>query len=259
MRNIGVYMYYARPGEGKGVTVADIIRRLFRGYRKTQKRYPMLPKRMLYSNIRLSAAIEKKELRTDPVTREVINEEGHLVYWDSPRDLYDVKHADIIWDEVSRHLPADSWGDTSTKMREMFAYYRKRGNRIFMTTQDYKMVDINVRRMVKEAWFIEKLFSSRDISATLPDPTFIFGLLIKTQFNPNDIENAKTATDGKLQKKNIIPNILWISRSLVSMYDTQQEIPPFMSLVQSEVVYTCDEGEKCKEPKKGFHVRHVTI
>jgi len=78
MKNIGIYMTYARPGQGKSSDTARTVRTLFREYARTEKRYPHLPKRELWCNLKLSEAVEEKQLKRNPATGTVINENAHL-------------------------------------------------------------------------------------------------------------------------------------------------------------------------------------
>jgi len=224
---IKIYLTWARPGEGKSSDQARTALKLFKEYRKTEKRYPDLPKREYWSNQRMSPAIEAKELKRDPDTQEIINPDGHLCYWSNLKQLKDLRNVDIAIDEVGNYFPADGWLNLPRWLRALFAQHRKRGIRIFANTQDYKAVDINFRRMVGVAYRMRKLFSSRDISATLPPVKTVYGLIMRQQFDPSQIEQ-EGVNSPRLRDITAIPTFFWLSNKLISVYDTTQDIPAYM-------------------------------
>jgi len=245
---IKIYFLWARPGEGKSSATARIFIKLLKSYYKTERRYPSLPRREVWSNMRFSAAIEAKELKRDPATGEVINSDGHLCYWDNPKQLRHLRDADIIIDEAANYFPADGWANLPRWLRKMFAQHRHRGLRIFANTQDYMAVDINFRRMVGIAYRVKKLFASRDISATLPPPKYIFGLIMQQQFDPAQIEQEGVYSPT-LKDITAIPTFFWLGRRLIEIYDTTQDIPEYMPNALEHEEKTCDECGK-------IHVTH---
>lgn len=246
-------MSYGRPGEGKSLDQARTAHRLFREYRKTERKYPDLPRRQLWSNQKFSEAIEAVELWD-----EVKNPDGHLHYWSNPRQLKDLRDVDILWDEIGAHLPADSFKDTPQWMRAMFAQHRKRGNRIWANTQDYKAVDINFRRMVGRAFKLRKIIGSRDISVSLPPVKHVWGIVMKREFDPAAIEVERNIDKLEVEGSGW-PQIFWIGKKLTSSYDTGQDIPPYMPDKMEEIVLECIEGDNCKDPKHRHKVIHRSI
>lgn len=248
-----IQLSYGRPGEGKSLDQARTALRLMREYQRTEKRYPTLPRRQLWSNQKFSEAIEKKELYD-----AVSNPNGHLHYWQHPRQLRDLRDVDILWDEIGAHLPADSFKDTPAWMRAMFAQHRKRGNRIFANTQDYKAVDINFRRMVARAFKLKKMIGSRDISVSLPPVKRVWGLVVKREFDPAAIEVEKNIEKLEVEGSGL-PSFFFITRRLTDAYDTTQDIPAYMPDKMEEIVMECIEGDACKDPKHRHRVVHRPI
>lgn len=216
---------YGRPGEGKSLDTAKTVLELFEEYERIEKKYPKIPKRVLWSNMKFSKEIEKKYLHKK------------LEYWENPRQLYNLKDVDIIWDEIARHLPADKWGDTPDELRTLFAQHRKKGIRIFANTQDYKAVDINFRRMVGTAYKVKKIIGSRDISVSLPPVKYIWGVILKREFNPEDIETEKDIQ--KLEQISLLPKIIFIRKKYIKTYDTRQIIPKYRPKELEHIEYTC--------------------
>jgi len=233
-----IYLTWARPGEGKSADAARLARKLFKQYRKVEKRYPDLPRREYWTNQRLSADVEHHELKRDPATGEVINPDGHLCYWDNPKQLRELRNVDIGIDEVGNYFPADGWSNLPRWLRAMFAQHRKRGLRVFANTQDYKGVDINFRRMVGVAYKVQKLFSSRDISATLPPPKSIYGLVIRHQYDPEQLEE-EGSTSPTLRNVTAVPTLFWLGKNLIKFYDTTQDIPAYLPDALEHEVKTC--------------------
>lgn len=245
MKEIKIYLTWARPGEGKSVDTARTILRLFREYRATERRYPDLPRREVWVNLKLSKYIEDAELKRDPATGEVVNENGHLCYWDNPKQLRTLRDVDIIIDEVQNYIPADGWANLPRWLRKLFAQHRHRGMRIFANTQDYKAVDVNFRRMIGRAFMVSKLFSSRDISATLPPVRYIYGIIIKREFAPAQVEqlgvNDPSLNPVPSSWWHSFPQWFWLGRILVDTYDTQQDIPEYMPNSLEHIKRTCPD------------------
>ncbi len=222
-----INLTYARPGGGKSLDAVRTSLDLLASYGRTEKKYPKLKKRVLWSNLKFSEKVEKK-----------FGEK--IQYWESPRQLYDLRHVDIIWDEIARHLPADNWVNTPDDMRAMFAQHRKRGLRFYCNTQDYSAVDKNFRRMVRHAYLVTKVIGSRDISVSLPPVKHIWGIIVKREFNPDEIEVQQNIE----YLKTLSTNYFFITRRLISAYDTTQEIPKFSTSGLEHIERQCDDCGK---------------
>jgi len=209
-----IYLFYGKKGSGKSLYQCYVATQLFKQYYKTEKKYPFLPKRKYYSSQKFSKQIEEKELGK------------HLQYWSNPRELYQLRDCDIGWDEIGKDLPAGSWEGTPKELKQVFSHLRKRGNRIFANTQIYEDIDISFRRQIDSAYKISKIFGSKDISASLPAPRWIWGLIKVSEFDPLELEHVR---DEKFRfSVSAFPEFIWLTRKLVTMYDTTMEIPAYM-------------------------------
>jgi len=162
-------MLYARPGNCKSIEQARFSWRLFQEYHYTERWYPELPHRILLTNQKLNDKISNSEIL-----------DGHLLYWTSaeslqfcPREIcwkaegeHLIHDVDIAIDECNTLFPADGYKDLPEWLRNLFAQHRHRGIRILLLTQDYRAVDINIRRMLWAAYNVKKWIGSRDIAAT---------------------------------------------------------------------------------------------
>jgi len=207
-----------------------------------------------------------------------VNRTRHLIYWSDPRQLRychvndcwkgNIPHAvhdcDIMIDEAANLLPADGWSDTPRWLRKVFSQHRHRGIRVFANTQDYKGVDINFRRMIRRAELIQPVFKSRDISASLPPVKHIFGIIMVRRFDPGQLEEVGINNAEKLEEIEIKPPLFaarsfWLNRRLIESYDTQQDLPEYKPSQMEEIVYECEHGENCRDPKHRFKVLHQVI
>jgi len=253
-----IVLIFARPGHGKSLETASIIRKLFNTYRYIEKKYPQLPHRAVFSNLRLSPALETKYLN------------NHLFYWENPRQLrycsrpdcwkgkeqHSLHDVDVVIDELANYAPADGWKDLPRWLRKMFAQHRHRGIRIYANTQDYMAVDINFRRMVSKAYEVQKMMGSRDISATLPPIRYVWGVIIKREFDPAQIEEM--GVNAPLKRKGL-PKLLLITKRLIETYDTTQDLPEYMPDSLEHVELNCVDP-LCKLHLKGRgHVEHRKI
>lgn len=146
-----------------------------------------------------------------------------LHYWTDPMTLTQLKDVDIMWDELAVELPADKWKETHHEIRRLFAQHRKRGIEIYGNTQDYKMVDINARRMAdhRRIYYTHKLIGSRDKSATLPKIRFVWGLIAIWNLKKSSLED-----NAVKEKLSILPKLLPITKKLIQAYDTGEDIKP---------------------------------
>lgn len=182
---------------------------------KIQKKYK-LPIREIWINAPMNQEIKEKY-------------KDRLFYWQNPMEMIFTdypynkmkrRNIDVIWDEIAVELPCDGWKDTDPEIRKFFAQHRHRGIRIFANTQDYKMMDINARRMTTRIYEIRKIIGSRDPSPTLPPVKLIWGFALKWELNKQLIRR-----DDQIRKKEtLIPDIIWISKKLVNSYDMTFDI-----------------------------------
>jgi len=243
-RDLKIYLYWGDKGSGKGYFLFYVASHLIKQYFKNEKKFPNLPKRKLYSSMKFASEFEKIHLYDVK-----LNPGGHLHYWTNPRQLYGIRNADILWDEIGKDLPSGSWADTPKKLKQVFSHLRKRGNRIFANTQIYEDIDIAFRRQIDYAYRLEKHFGSVDISATLPAPRFIWGLISVKQFDPKVVEIIR----NEEEREEYISHARYyvIRKKYVKLYDTTMELPPYLPDKLEHITYTCDDcGAEKVEHKK---------
>lgn len=244
---LGIYLFYGKKGSGKSIFQSSLAYKLVNEYYSVEKKYPSLPHRTFWSNQKFCGEFEKKELANK-----------HLKYWSNPKQLYSIKNSDISWDEIGKDLPAGSWGDTPKELKQVFSHLRKRGNRLFANTQVYEDIDISFRRQIDRAYQLNKMFGSRDISATLPPVKFVYGLIIKREFNPMQLEFQRDDEKREEINPRFFGSFLFIRKKWIDLYDTQAEIPAYHpdSLMGYEM--RCIGG-KNHEPCGKVHVVHRPV
>lgn len=190
------------PGAGKSLWTAkkalEILDRNYRFYKKSGII------RQVYSNLRFSTDIEAKF--------------GNFIsYWDDPEILVRLLDVDIIWDEVATHLDNTQWANLPLEIKRFLQQHRKRGIEIYGNTQEFLMIDVSMRRLVNEVYFLTKLFGSRDPSPTRPPVNKIWGFILVRKIDPKFFEDEKN-------RKFIKTEWFSIRSKYVYAFDTRQEI-----------------------------------
>lgn len=195
------------PGSGKSTWLADrslfLLKRNKRYFKKSGIR------RLVVSNLKFSKKVEKEF-------------EGFLEYWTDTAQLVKKRDCDIIFDEVATYLDSTQWERVPLEFKRWLQLHRHFGIEIYGTTQDFPMIDISMRRLVKRLYLAIKIIGSRDISATRPPIKNPWGVIFlrevaRESFIKDQVEYKYTS---------IFPEILFISKGLVGAFDTTQELEP---------------------------------
>jgi len=191
------------PGQGKSLYTARLTRELcIRNAKWHAKGNPI---RKVMSNLKFSEEFEEE-------FREFLG------YWTDSNELVKLHDVDIIWDEIATELDSRNWQNLSIEMKRFLSQYRKRGIDIYGNTQDFSMVDQRARLMISNVRTLTKIVGSRDISTTKPAPKRIWGLVLI-----RDVINCRETEPDK-KKYELWHSFLLISRELISIYDTRQDI-----------------------------------
>lgn len=191
------------PGQGKSLYTARTARRILLRNQRWERKSGV--RRLVYSNLKFSEEFEKEF-------------DGYIKYWSDSSQLVKLRDCDIIWDEIATELDARNWPNLSIEMKRFLSQYRKRGIDIYANTQDFSMIDQRARLMISNVRTLTKLVGSRDISTTKPPPKYIWGVCLI-----RDVQNYREL-DPEKKKYDILFSLLFISRNLVSIYDTTQDI-----------------------------------
>jgi len=150
-------------------------------------------------------------------------------------------------------------------MKQLFQRCRKRSNRILFDAQVYEDVAIAIRRQIKHACMVRKLYGSSDIRADRPrpiqftwwgffkqflgGPEVLWGRIMETEFDPKflewerdpekrieRIESGESGIGGRTEKT-------FIRKKYVDFYDTQHELPTYRSSEMEHVELWCEEPD----------------
>ena len=134
-----------------------------------------------------------------------------------------LRDVDFIIDEISLYFDSQNWDQVSLTEKKWIKEHRKLGLEIYGTTQDFKMVDINIRRICDSLVWLDKWFGTRDPSPTKPAPKFPFALVRAHFISPRDYKEDEPIKnlDKKKRSKFFLFNPWDIWR-----YDTRYMIDP---------------------------------
>lgn len=217
-KSMSINIYTGVPGSGKSLKLAQvglfILYRNRRWKRKTavyKKGHVIVPgkERKLYSNMKFSAPIEKEF-------------SNHLGYWSDPSELVKLRDIDVLWDEVATYLDSTQWANVPLELKRWLQLHRHYGIEIYGSTQDFPMIDISMRRLVKKAYVVTKLCGSRDISSTKPNVKHPWGLVMCREIDTKSFNEDKEDYKLHLMPHDLVP----ISKKLCSVFDTTQELKP---------------------------------
>ncbi len=211
---------------GKSLYLAEkalnLLHRNEKWYKKTGK------KRKLVSNIKFADFVEEAY--------------GDFIeYWKSPRELVKMRDVDVIWDEISTDLDAQTWKDQPRSLRRWLRQGAKTGVDIYGSAQEFADVDVAFRRRVNTLLWVSKIIGSRRPAPTKPDPKRIWGFCLIKELKAHPYEEDDKETKGWLGR----PRIFEITEKRCSVFNTNQEIkhgemPEFDHYVKRCSKSSCD-------------------
>jgi len=223
------------PGNGKSLYTISLIRDLLLRNKKWYAKTGI--QRKIALNIKLSEEYER-------------NNSDWFVYWSDTNEIIKLRDVDIIWDEIATELDSRNFANLTIELKRFLSQYRKRGCDIYANTQDFSMVDVRARLMITSVKSLVKLCGSRDISSTKPDPKYIWGLImIRSVENWREVDQTK-------KKYGLIPSFMTITKELISMYDTRQDIPLGIPAPYKHIEREC-ELDLCKTLPIHKRIQHL--
>jgi len=200
---MSIVVYSGLPGSGKSLRLAKIALELLERNLKYFKKSGT--KRILASNLKFSTYIEKRY-------------EGFILYWEDPAQIVKLKDADIIWDEMSTYLDSTQWEIVPLEMKRWIQQHRKFGIEIYGTAQDFPTIVVSFRRVTSQLFIMRKLLGSRDKTATRPAVKKPWGVILMREVLRDDFGKEKE------DYRYVGTDWFFITKELVSTYDTQQEL-----------------------------------
>lgn len=77
--------------------------------------------------------------------------------WREKNGLEVIRGTDIYCDEAHKELGARDWEKLTPRLRNSFSESRKDDNNLIFVSQDYKFLDVYVRRLAEEVWTVGRM------------------------------------------------------------------------------------------------------
>lgn len=212
------------PGSGKSYKLAEVaIQCLVQNEQIFEKRGL---KRTVWSNMKFSKAVH-----------EAFPRDWQIKYWSERHELIGIRQADIIIDEEQAYFDSQEWQMMSSREKRFFQQHRRYGVDIYAASQDFAQVDKSIRRVTSELYRFTKLFGTRDISSTRPDPKYVFAVSLVHQHDPQTYDEVISKLPGQGE----LVSLLWITKKGTKIFDTTEEIQPSEYAPLRKISRVCPE------------------
>jgi len=213
-----------RAGAGKTAYLCqkliDTLKRNVAYYRKYKKI------RKVYVNFPLSEKVAKRYVH-------------FLGYWKDLEELIKLEDCDIFIDELLYYFDSARWKETTPDVKKFIAIHRHLGIEIYATSQDFAQVDIAFRRLTDQLYYLVKLGSSREPSATKPPVKHIWGLSVIYTISPVDYK------EDQKENKTSFHWFFFLTRAKCEVYDTRQKFEHSDPPPKKHVLQRCELGDAC--------------
>jgi len=187
-----------------------------------------------------------------PVTTKLTAQYGQFLgYWKNLDDLILLEDCDIFIDELLIYFDAARWKELSLDVKRFIAIHRHLGIEIYSTSQDFAQVDVAFRRLTDQIYYLVKLLSSREPSATKPPIKRIWGVSMIYTISPVDYKEDQKENKTKFHW------LFFLTRAKCEIYDTRQKFEVTSETKKKELVYICEKGDNCTEGLGGRPFRKV--
>jgi len=194
-----------RPSAGKSLrlaaTMVEILERNITWYKLSGVR------RLVVSNLKLTPKYEHKY-------------EGFFRYWTEPSELVHLRDVDVFWDEIATHLDSSQFANLPLEIKRWLQQHAKVGVEIFGTTQDFAMIDVSMRRMTSDLYYLVKLLGSRRPSNTRPPVRTVWGVIAVYELDAVGYKEGVTVMGSGW----FTP--MFITKKNTEVFDTLQKIEP---------------------------------
>ena len=201
-------IYSGLESSGKSLKLAKVARNLVLRNSKWNKLSGK--NRFISSNMRFSPSFE----------RFASSHNVRIVYWSNYDDLVNFVDCDVIIDEVGTYFDSRGWENLDLNVRRWLAQAAKLGVEIYGSAQDFAQVDKSFRRLTNKLFHITKIIGSRRPSATKPPVTFVWGVCVMRELNPQGYDEEKS----KFKPVSLLPSFFTIDKDDCDIFDTGQQI-----------------------------------
>lgn len=226
--NVGKKVYVGLESSGKSLLMARELKRNIKRNAKWQKITGTI--RPIYYNISVS----------DSLRQFAIENGVELRPWRNIWDLVEMHECDLYIDELATYFDSRFYQDLPLDVRLWLAQAEKMGVQIVGATQDYFMIDISFRRLVKELFEVKKLCGSIRPMKTAPPIKYIWGIIAVWELDPRSA--SKAGNQEEMRTKNgvilgSIPKLTFIRKRDTSNFNTQTRVslsepPPLRKYVR---------------------------
>jgi len=224
---VGKKVFVGLESSGKSLLMAKELRlnidRNVKWFKITNRKRP------IYYNLSLSNDI-----------KEYAQKKGiDLIPWSNIWSLVDMHECDLYIDELATYFDSRFYSDLPLDVRLWLAQAEKMGVQIVGATQDYFMIDISFRRLVKRLYEIKKVVGSPRPMLTAPPVNFIWGIMLIWELDARSATRAGNQEEmqvvGGLLGK--IPKLFILRKKDTKNFNTQTRVslsdpPPLRKYVR---------------------------
>lgn len=213
------------PGEGKSLYTARTVLFLLERNKKWEQKSGVI--RRIASNMPFAQFLSEQY-------------PNRITYWKTLAQLAELEDCDVIFDEVANQLDSRNWPNLPDEIKYWLRHHDKVGVEVYANTQNYEAVDVQFRRLVNRLYVVKKFIGSRRPAPTRPPVKRIWGLCYLRRHDPRLYSwEADTGNLEEVKSAMGMPEFLWITKRLVSVYDTRYKIPGDSSLCWRHLTKSC--------------------
>lgn len=186
-----------------------------------------LPVRPIYYNLAISDQM-----------KDLAKKHGiPLRKWSNIYDLVKMSECDLYIDELSTYFDSRFYADLPLDVRLWLAQAEKMGVQIVGATQDYFMLDISYRRLVKKLYEVVKVMGSKRPMKTSPPIKFIWGMMFVWELDARSAAKAGNQEEMKINSLFKIPHVTFIYGKDTKRFKTQTRValsepPPLIKMTR---------------------------
>jgi len=164
-----------------------------------------------------------------------------MIFWSNIWDLVSMTECDLYIDELATYFDSRTYSDLPLDVRLWLAQAEKLGVQIVGATQDYFMIDLSYRRLVKEIYEVKKVAGSRRPKKTAPKSKFVWGFMFVWSIDPKSATKAGNQEEMKINTLFKIPLVCRIKKSDTLNFNTQDRVSLSAPSPLRKIVRVCAE------------------
>ncbi len=264
-------IYYGRRGSGKTLHQAKMIRWTLSYLKKLYKHYPKIDRAIIVTDLKLSYDF-RQENKAFLYFFDEIEQLEHCPRkncWKG-KEPHRLHHCYLIFDDISRRLPKDSWELTPSWLKDYFIQGRKLGIHCLASMVNADNVDISFRRCTDIAYKFRRIIGNKDPDESKNPVRFIFGVYMRRFIDAEDLWNRGNLSEREIQvmmanqeleneklkrlgkgwavvlSDNWLGRTYFYTKSLVKIFDTHNIVKSYKPTKMSHHEITCGVCGKIK-------------